>query len=273
MKASRKYPTIAYTIISVLLLIGLLSGIGWITNFSNHTKKNIQIIGSNKMITNKYDLDESQRNFNFNSLLGRVTIKSTDSKPYIKISSKYKMEFEITTKNDVCTVDLIDNNVTKIIPNLINDKTIEIEVYLPDDIIDNLDIEVNAGKLDITNIKANNLNMDIAASDVKIKDCDFVNFKTDLSAGNLNFYANKGIKSIESSVSAGNMNLYLPKNIDGFKCAYETSAGDFKNKTDFKVTKSQSDDVITKSGDITYGDQSCNIILDVSVGNIDMLDY
>ena len=277
MKASRKFPAIAYTIICIILLLGLLSGIGWLTNFSKYRSTYSDSTDKDsKSTTNTYMLNSDAKSFKIEALFGIVKINSTNEKPYIKTVSQYHIDFNINNQDDVCSIKLeTDYNInTKFITNLFkNNKAPQIDIYLPKDMLGKVSVATNAGKLEINDIKADTLDVNVSAGDVKIKNCEFTNVKTELNAGKLVLYANNGIKSIESTVAAGTMDLYLPESIDGFNCSFNVAADDVDNKTDFDVNESQSGAIVSKNGRITYGDESCSIALSVSAGNIDILDY
>lgn len=268
MRASKKYPTIIYSILCIALLVALLAGIAWASNFSTEYNGD-EIIVTHKGNDNKeFPIAD---NYDINIRFGRVTIQPTDEKPYIKTRGRCEISTTLSQDKINCSVLVKPENPFGF--NFDNGFEMpEIEIFLPDD-LEQFELTTNAGDTKVIDLTADKFAVEVNAGNVEVKDCEFEEIKTELSAGNLDVYTPSLIKKIDAEVTAGNMSLYLPKDITGFVCDYDVTAGDFDNNTSFITEDKNVDAFINESGTMVYGDSGCKIVINVSAGNLELEDY
>lgn len=279
MKISKKIPYTVYTILCVVLLLLLLSGIGLLTGFRRDAKHeffhNDRNVTDEKSAVVKLDeLSGSVDSVKIKCNFGKVTIQTTKQAPYIQYAKAGSFTTKTDVHGDVFEIELQSvSSGFDFLNKLFDDNSVIATVYLPDMLYDRVSVAASANDLTIKDIQARKMEVQLSAGDVLIEDCNITEMKSELNAGNFEFYAKKGIQKINSTVNAGNMDLYLPKNIDGFVCRYDVALGNFDNDSDFDIKGVDDGRIINGEGEFSYGDESCKITLKVSAGNIILDNY
>lgn len=280
MKASRKHPTIAHTIVSIVLLIALLCGIGLLVNRNNYQYSGGDYAQGNIIRDNimEYTLDNNLSNVDIRSDFGNVNITSAKDgeEPRIEILGEYKPEAIISYKNGECKIKFVQQDYwfEGMFGNWADGKThTRIDIYLPSHNLKSLNVESNAGSLDISKINTEKLDVEMLAGDVKVTDSYFVNVEVDVSAGKMDLYLPLDVKNVECDVSAGNLQIYVPDNINGFVCSYDITAGDFNMNADYDEKSGEKNEFVNRKGAYTKGDLSCKMKVDISAGNATMSNY
>lgn len=287
MKVSKKCPTIAYTVLCIVLLLGLLAGIKYIVDLGNrldNTSVSNDKIEWNDENSNDYESDEfidgenlitqklfkETTSYDIDVPYGEVMITSTDKTPYITYNQKRQIEVSTTNENKECKIRISGKyNIF----DSFDIKDFRVNIYLPSDMIEKIDIDFLAGMLKMHDVKAKEFNLDMSAGESIIRDCDFLNINTELNAGNLDLYLLSNVKNVNCDVSAGNMNLFIPEDISGFESQYEVNLGNLENNLSFNIGAFNSIFNLNKKGNFSYGDKSCQINLEVSIGNISLNQY
>ncbi|WMJ24102.1 DUF4097 family beta strand repeat-containing protein [Paludicola sp. MB14-C6] len=276
MKVSKRIPFTIYTIICVVLLLLLLLGIGSLTKVNRYRHQESQSNGSLLYENQNHPIDAKDAvNYRIDCGYGKVTIKPTNDKPYINYINGRPLRISTQTNNGECEIRLKSYKEMgyDFFNHIFENKTREIEIYLPKTKLNQVIIIAAANTINVEGLQVRKMDIDLSAGDVSVKNCEIDEMKSELNAGNLDFYANKGIQKIDSEVNAGNMDLYLPKDISGFLCDYEADLGSIDHNASFTVHDEKKDEFVNTNGTLTYGDQSCKIKLEVSVGNISIDDY
>lgn len=202
---------------------------------------------------------------------GKVTILPTDKPaPYITYSGDHDIEVRVREENRTCKISMSAKGF-----NLLDfdEDKIAVVLLLPQEKLRELDVDFDAGSLNIIGIKADHFSLDMSAGNAAVSGCEFDRIETDLDAGNLTLYSYSGTTSIKSDVDAGNMKLLLPEDISGFDLRYSTDLGNISDKLSFDMESSSQGHFISKEGKLSYGDKSCKIALDVDIGNISLDEY
>lgn len=300
MKISKKAPAIAYTVIAVLLLVGLLTGIYKLTHHRNFNL----VFGPGPAIENqidgniiwdenssggnivwdsdevlppfaisdtarKYELDNSDE-YIFENIIGDVYI-GVAQKPYLLFDDG---ERDVSIRVNGNKIKMkTDKTVLNAVKNSFENSP-KLAVYLPQDEFDKLDMDFTAGRLQMENVLAEELKLKASAGKVTVESsCVFEKIDSGLSAGLLQVYTTKETKRAEVSVNAGKANIYLPKNTDGFVVKGRINIGSITDSTGIVKRKHSERLITSQSIEMSYGDESCQISLDADVGNIEILTY
>ena len=261
MKVSKKVPVIVYTVLGIVLLALLLSIVGrdGVGHAVVHVPGGLRDEGSAPRSGQRYtaekDLPKS-RSYEFHIPFGKVLIRPTDGTPGIRMSGDPEVSAEIRERGPDCIVEF---DYARLRPQKAQT---EIEIELPAVQFRELTLEFASGSLEINGIHAQKLDIEMAAGQAKAASCSFEEVEADLTAGRFDFYAGEVTRRIDADVAAGELNLYLPGDTPGFYAEYEAALGGFENKTGLPV----SEDSRLGSGEISYGNRSCQIEADVSAG-------
>lgn len=269
MREVKKMPYPVYIIICITLLVALLAGVV-ISSVITKSKTVMEPIGSEE-----FTIETDLKTFEINSGIGNVTIKPTDGKSYIKIDEKYNLEKSTEIIDGVYKIDFSSDKyfATSFITKALNkDRVPQIDIFLNNNQLEQLNIKSTAGKLIIDGVSANKIDLEVSAGNVIVKNCKLDAIKTKLNAGNLEVSVLGDIKTVEGYVSAGNMDLYLPKAIKGFFIGYSVTLGKLEMESDFEF---KDGDIrgLQGGGEYKYGDESCKIKLNVAVGAINIYGY
>lgn len=204
---------------------------------------------------------------------GKVTILPTESDtPYIFVNGDRDVSVTVLKRDYSCElrVDLPGYNRLHSLEDI--GKGIEIEIYLPQKTKE-LDFNLSAGLLLAKKLASDSFSLTVDAGSAEVRDCVFREIDTEMNAGNITLYADEKTKSIDSQVFAGNMKLLLDDMISGYRVEYESTFGNFSDKTGLSNSDASKGFVGSKEGILTYGDKSVIIELEVNAGNLSMETY
>ncbi|MEG0692864.1 MAG: DUF4097 family beta strand repeat-containing protein, partial [Oscillospiraceae bacterium] len=272
----------------IILLFGLLAGVKYVVDlgdkiehsgytFNNEFGSDSQdsqamTPGTNARMTTQ-KLSSSAISYAIELPYGNISIMPTgQDDAYVEYSSD--CDIEVQTREDAGYLRLnvkMPKNISKLFH--IDENDVKINFYLPKDELEKLSIDMKAGYLKVYDMKAYKFSLEMAAGNAVVKGCVFEEITTDLNAGNLDLYTDVITKHIDSEVAAGNMRLMLPEDITGFLIKYKVDLGNLSNKLSFNIYDSSKGYAISKSGELSYGDKSCKIDLDVAIGNISLNEY
>lgn len=267
MRTYRKNSSIFKSLLCVILLIAILAGIAFLSNNGNSKKKD-QVVTTHNA-ENNFEIPSSL-NYEISISFGEVEILTSDEMPYIKAKGSATV--------DVITVNEKDNVKIEITPKNLFGFTFangfkipRVLVYLPKE-FNSLRVNTNGGYSLVNNIDAEKLNVNVTGGHSEIKNSSFKDITSIVNAGNLELYSSLNTTNIKSTITAGNTKLYLPSNIQGFSCNYNVLAGNINDKTSFDGKNKQFNLLLNKNGTFEYGDKSCKIEIEVSGGNLDLVD-
>lgn len=262
-------------IVSSVLVIALIVGIVFVGNVFNDN----DVYDDMQITTDRLDFTEPATKFDFDFSAGNVKVLTTTSTPYIEIrgdkysaiahrynDGKYTVETTSTRRDLAHFLDRAFRGSF----------SVNVDVYLPQEMLDEVTINVSAGKVSVDGIATKKAKFDVSAGEVNIENSTIKNLKTELSAGNLDIAVLADIESIDASVSAGTMDLNLPNNIGSFDLYYEKSAGSINDKSEFGLDETIKNSAFSSGGKCSYRNGDGEVIqinLDVSAGSIKIDDY
>lgn len=270
-----KRTSIGYILFSIIMLLLLLGGIVALTLFTGSGTPDIAF-GKAAKATETYPLSSDAENYEFNIDYGKVTLKTAEDDPYIKVTHSFLQTCEIQESNGACYAEIapVRSVGTSFIRDLVsNQKMPVIEIYLPKKQLNSVILNIQASEVLISNLDSKQFKFDLIAGDAKVIASRFESGETKVTAGNLEVSVLPDIASLKCEVIAGNMDLSLPKDIDGFTAKYNVNAGDINNDTSFDTLDYSTYVFWSQKGSMKYGKETCNIQAKVSMGNLDIDDY
>lgn len=130
---------------------------------------------------------------------------------------------------------------------------IQLVVYLPNNYLDELEIDANATNLNASSLSLQKIEVDGNAVNVDIRKSAAKKFSFSGNACNLTFRENTVQGEFSYDSNAGNADITLPAGT-GFTCSYEARVGSFKNLLPEDALKhhSKSNKAFVKEGEFSY---------------------
>ena len=275
MKVSKRIPIIVYSLLGVLLLGALVALLVRLSvrrpSDSDAATSNGSILQSAPDVLEKGEsiVLPVSLDYEIRIPFGEAKIRSAEGAPSVRVNGEQKIEVDIRQDGETCKVDFFAEHWLQFVGGFHT----EIEIFLPKEKLDELEVTLSAGTLEIRGIQAREFDFTVSAGQGSVEECAFEEISAKVSAGEMLLEADPAVREIEAKVSAGSMDLSLPKSIPGFRLDYNVSAGDFENRTDFDIRGENGDFFIGKSGRGSYGNESCRIEVKVSAGDLRLKDY
>lgn len=130
---------------------------------------------------------------------------------------------------------------------------VQLVLYLPNDYLNELEIDGNATNLNLSSLLLQKLEVDGNAVNVDIRKTTARKFSFSGNACNLTFRENTVQEEFSYDSNAGNADISLPAGA-GFSCKYEARVGSFKNQLpeDALAHHSKSHKAFVKEGEFSY---------------------
>jgi DUF4097 and DUF4098 domain-containing protein YvlB len=157
-----------------------------------------------------------------------------------------------------------------------------IDVYIPENTVRELEIDMTSGNTNLEGMEFDKLNINMTSGDTNIYnttareleydatsgsadiDGSFTYISVDVTSGTTSVSTAIQSERVELSLTSGRAKLGLPEDISGFTVDYERTSGSIDSDFDY------SGDDNEHSGVLTYGDGACRIEADMVSGNIDI---
>lgn len=295
MKVSKRVPFVVYTVISILLLLGLLFGLSKLTRFGKFTESLGEMWGSgiiwdddsddsdsnsDKIVWNDETKNESNgiktfslpkaENYYLDFDYCNITVNPTEGDPHIVIESNYKLfeKMTVSENGNSCNVkQRLEDSLHKVISDA---RVPVVKLYLPKEAIERLEINVDAGQLTVGGIEAEELSVSSDMGKITVgKNAVYQELEGDIDLGNAEIYLPAGVTRVDFSVDGGESAIYLPKDIPGVKISCTRELGSIKNNSGFNMIVDEKG----KSSVYKYGDESCKITMDIDLGAITINSY
>lgn len=255
------YLTIIWSI--ALLVIVFSCGIrfaGWFSNTgtfrssSNHT--NVEDVGSGAL-SDTVSVDEFT---NVKVSVGACELKFATS------NDEYKVEYSATKEKLVPKIGVKDGTLYVNQDNIkLKDATgtdslkLTVTIYVPTNTtLENIDLDIGAGDLNLENLSGENFDVDLGAGDFDLKNSTFENISVDCGAGDI-FMENNTFDSLDIDAGTGDVKLNCLGDLSQYTFDIdngvgETRVGGEKVKNEYKSGSG------AKKIDIDLGVGEVNII-------------
>lgn len=239
---------------------------GSINNSKTIKNGNVRINGNSS--EQRINLLPGMQKFDIKIATGECEILTTDGDPYMTVKSTYDVDFTAEAHDDEYDIRFkpsseLDNWFVT------HNNELYIKIYLPEDNLREVDIDVSAGEVFVTGVNAEKWDLNVSAGNLEIKDCGMREVESDVTAGNLFVKVPAEIEKIDADVTAGDSEICLPEDISGFRLTSKVSAGGIENLSGFNIRENGGFENSTS----VHGDERCEIKLEVSAGSLTISDY
>lgn len=170
----------AIALVAGIVICGIAFAIGGKTNMG---------IGSTEYVTEVFEIEDEFTNISVTALTSDITIdRSDDGKCRVEFFQPDYMELEAGVNNGTLEIEVNEDDPARLVFNIMS-KTPTIKVYLPEEVYEDLSIDVTTGDIILGGISyGGSVDIKVTTGDIGIGN----NVSDDLTYGDLNIEVNTG---------------------------------------------------------------------------------